>query len=150
MSRVPIQLTFLFTSWVAAGAALHAASTDLLPQTPTDVSSLRTLDAQVREATRKALPAVVAISSLKGGSGVIISEDGLVLSQAHVTHGLRRHRVRPTELGPAGEQNHGDSPRWGPARGRLARGRHGVRPVADQDRPTGPVRVHAAGAPGRW
>lgn len=104
MSRVPIQLTFLFTSWVAAGAALHAASTDLLPQTPTNVSSLRTLDAQVREATRKALPAVVAISSLKGGSGVIISEDGLVLSQAHVTHGRAGIGFDPQNLAQPGSK----------------------------------------------
>jgi serine protease Do len=39
----------------------------------------------VKSATGKVLPYVVAVGP--GGTGVIVSEDGLVLSQAHVTHG---------------------------------------------------------------
>jgi hypothetical protein len=67
---------------------------------PRGEDALAALERKVRAAGAKALPAVLAVKSRSGpgyASGVIISEDGLVLSQAHVTHGLR-----PGDAPPAG------------------------------------------------
>ena len=64
--------------------------------TPGDVASLRELERQVREVTRRSIPCVVAVETASTAqspkhhepfaSGVIISADGLILSQYHVSH----------------------------------------------------------------
>lgn len=66
--------------------------------TPADVPALRTLEMRVQATTRKVSPAVVAVAGngpeaaavpcppQAYASGVIISADGLVLSQFHVSH----------------------------------------------------------------
>ena len=69
-------------------------------------------EAQVRRAIAKALPSVVAVSTgvalpdrgpyRSMASGVIISADGLVLSQHHVTHASDRND--PTKSHPAGHK----------------------------------------------
>ena len=61
-------------------------------------SSLKDLEHRVQKAAQKALPSVVAVESpniVRGpygdnqfASGVIITADGLVLSQCHVSHGM--------------------------------------------------------------
>lgn len=66
--------------------------------TPTNRESLRALQDRVQSAVRKASPSVVAIELSPHAekreafevyaSGVIISADGLILSQAHVSHAL--------------------------------------------------------------
>jgi S1-C subfamily serine protease len=61
----------------SAGAAPEAAPAG-------DGSELPALEKRVQDAARKALPSVVSFGS---ASGVIVSADGLVLSQYHVTHG---------------------------------------------------------------
>ncbi len=75
----------------------QAAGPKAAPATPTDTAALRALEQRVRTAARKVMPAVVAVeAALKGsgrgpkpcGSGVLISADGLVLSQYHVSHML--------------------------------------------------------------
>lgn len=83
--------------------------------TPADVSALHTLDARVRAATRTVSSAVVAVAGNgpepdpapcppQGyASGVIISADGLVLSQFHVSH---RYEFR----GDPGEQERSRRP----------------------------------------
>jgi len=66
------------------------------PGTPLSAASLKELEHRVRDAAKKALPSVVAVegamSSPNGdkgfASGVIITADGLVLSQYHVSHML--------------------------------------------------------------
>ncbi len=50
------------------------------PEQPPDLAALQE---RAREAVRKASPAVVAVN---GASGVIVSAEGLILSQHHVTH----------------------------------------------------------------
>ncbi|MCY2954972.1 MAG: hypothetical protein NTU53_23835 [Planctomycetota bacterium] len=63
----------------------------------TDAASLKELEQRVRRAAERVLPAVVAVEAATKpdglakhsepfGSGVIITADGLVLSQYHVTH----------------------------------------------------------------
>jgi serine protease Do len=68
------------------------------PGAPADARSLKELEQRVREAAKKAMPAVVAVEtgvrSKEPGpkhheplaSGVIITADGLILSQYHVSH----------------------------------------------------------------
>ncbi len=71
------------------------------PERPADAASLKELEQRVRLAAEKVLPAVVAVEgatkpdglpkhSEPFGSGVIITADGLILSQYHVTHLLDR------------------------------------------------------------
>ena len=77
----------------------------VLATTPTETSDLQELERRTQEAIRKILPTVVAVKSSSGQlatqnggpSGVIISQDGLVLSQAHVSHGSRNTVRRPGE-----------------------------------------------------
>jgi S1-C subfamily serine protease len=74
-----------------------------------NVAELKKLEARVSEAIRKALPALVAIDiprpgtlatpkidhvAQSRGSGVIISRDGLILSQWHVSHVAREGLFR--------------------------------------------------------
>jgi serine protease Do len=75
----------------------HAGDDDAALAKRLDSHSLPALEQRVCGAARLALPSVVAIRELKKGeaakrrqlgSGVIISGDGLVLSQYHVTHML--------------------------------------------------------------
>src|SRR5262245_51448377 len=69
-----------------------------------NVAELKELEARVSQAIRKALPAIVAVDiprpgtlrtpkvphvTQSRGSGVIISRDGLILSQWHVSHVAR-------------------------------------------------------------
>jgi serine protease Do len=71
------------------------------PKIPAAKMSLPTLERRVRAAVEKALPAVVAVEGAMTGSGpkhhepfasgVIITADGLVLSQYHVSHLLDRN-----------------------------------------------------------
>ena len=54
--------------------------------TPRDVSEALSLESAVREAVLRAVPATVAVQVAGGqGSGVLVSEDGLVLTAAHVS-----------------------------------------------------------------
>lgn len=81
------------TRWVLPAVATAAA-----PQpggAAATTESLRDLERRVREAAQKVLPFVVAVKGLEGSppkhhqpfaSGVIISSDGLILSQYHVSH----------------------------------------------------------------
>jgi serine protease Do len=59
--------------------------------TPTDLAGLGSLEARVQAITRKVSPAIVAVQEVDPhgknyASGVIITADGLVLSQFHVSH----------------------------------------------------------------
>jgi serine protease Do len=71
--------------------------------TPTDVASLKDMEQRVRAAAKKVMPSVVAIEGAQKldqpgpkhhdrlASGVIITADGLILSQYHVSHLLDRN-----------------------------------------------------------
>lgn len=48
---------------------------------PSSLADLKELERQVQAVTKEVMPSVVAVS---GGSGVVVSEDGLVLTVAHV------------------------------------------------------------------
>ncbi len=86
----------LFGCWLPCVAVADPPLSS--PGTPTDAASLRELEQRVREAVKKVLPAVVAVEgALKPAvpkhhepfaSGVIITADGLILSQYHVSHRL--------------------------------------------------------------
>jgi serine protease Do len=89
----------LILATISAALALVMWSHRAKPSaaTPNDIATLRSLQARVQAAARKASPAIVAIKGAEPGddkphlyqpyaSGVIISADGLVLSQFHVSH----------------------------------------------------------------
>jgi len=53
------------------------------PPMPKSLSELRALEAKIQKTLDKILPATVGVGS--GGSGVVVSKDGLIVSVAHVT-----------------------------------------------------------------
>jgi serine protease Do len=83
-------LTLLFTVPVWAEPALKPTPTTkpvLLKPTPDTVADLRALQAQVEAIVTKVTPAVVGLRVERGqGSGVIISDDGYVLTAGHVAN----------------------------------------------------------------
>jgi serine protease Do len=79
-------------------AALAAATAVATAQTPTSLSNLKALERQIRATVDRVSPAVVGVS---GGSGVVVSEDGYVLTVAHV--GVRAGRDVTIEF-PDGRQ----------------------------------------------
>jgi serine protease Do len=79
---------------IATAAALSSVAFSKEPETgsahrdlPTNVADLKKLEQQIQQAFRKVAPAVVAVS---GGTGVVVSEDGYVVTVAHV--GVRAGR----------------------------------------------------------
>jgi serine protease Do len=77
---------------------------------PTNLADLKALEQQIQAVAKKATPCVVGVS---GGSGVVVSEDGLILTVAHV--GERADR-RVTVTFPDGRR----------VRGRTLGNDHGV------------------------
>jgi serine protease Do len=53
------------------------------PPMPKSLSELRALEAKIQLALKKILPATVGVGG--GGSGVVVSKDGIIVSVAHVT-----------------------------------------------------------------
>ena len=88
-------MAILLGSWLSTIAiAKDAESTATVP---TDIASLRLLECRVRSGVQSALRVTVAVEEAMQGpvepgrrtsfaSGVIISADGLILSQYHVSH----------------------------------------------------------------
>src|SRR5262249_37769436 len=75
--------------------------------TPRDVEALRVLEAQVEAVSPKVMPAVVAVETPEGSfwSGVIMTADGLVLSQFHVSHRYHWSGQGPYRSREAGERS---------------------------------------------
>ena len=83
-------------AWISArGDGPGALDAETQDSTPADRGAIRALEGRVQAAARKVMPAVVAVEVVGGmpsrdyepfASGVIISADGLVLTQAHVSH----------------------------------------------------------------
>jgi serine protease Do len=98
----------------APGARAAEAANPSPASPPSDIAALKALEARAVEAIRKALPAVVAVNitprsaaeirdnvrSESGASGVIISRDGLILSQRHVSHVSRPIGKKNMDLAP--------------------------------------------------
>src|SRR4051812_4313401 len=96
-TRARIILVFLCAGLMGADATGGGGAS---PSTaPSDLQELKELEQHASDAIRMALPAVVAVnllprkgpqtdldSFMSGASGVIISRDGLILSQWHVSH----------------------------------------------------------------
>ena len=83
------ELTSLASGWKAAPKPAAANPRELAPAfakaTPSSIADLRSIEQRVKELVRRVTPAVVDVEIGSGtGSGVIISEDGLVLTAGHV------------------------------------------------------------------
>ena len=65
------------SAWVVVGAAAESVDSS----SPTSLAGLKALERKVQAVAKKVTPCVVGVS---GGSGVIVSEEGLVLTVAHV------------------------------------------------------------------
>jgi serine protease Do len=85
MKAIPILPVIGLSCWMLAGLPSLAA------REPTrDLGDLIRLESKVEEVSRKVLPATVALLSERtgaSGSGVITTEDGLILTAAHVVQG---------------------------------------------------------------
>lgn len=98
-SGILLALTFALSCPAPRGVAAEPAA-DLSPATLAD---LKALERQVQAVAKKVTPCVVGVS---GGSGVVVSEDGLVLTVAHV--GEREGR-RVTVTFPDGRRVRGQT-----------------------------------------
>jgi serine protease Do len=102
-SRANIRLGILFTVLGLVAYAkwgCHSNPDAVLASTPSDAAALRALQARVQAAAKKVMPTIVAVQDAGAPSdrnsrrfqsfcsGVIITADGLVLSQFHVSHRL--------------------------------------------------------------
>ncbi|MDY3554551.1 S1C family serine protease [Gemmata sp. JC717] len=87
-ARLAVCLGLLFVAGLAAAApaANEVPQWDTTRTTqPEDIAELKALQATVKKVVDKCTPATVAVlSGSSAGSGVIVSEDGLVLTAAHV------------------------------------------------------------------
>jgi serine protease Do len=101
---------------VIGGVCLRGAESknDSPASTPSAIPELKALEARASDAIRKALPAIVAVNVTRsntaarpatdhfepGASGVLISRDGLILSQRHVSHVARETGRKDSDLAP--------------------------------------------------
>jgi serine protease Do len=84
MTTVVLVTLQLATTHAVADASWPTDRTDF----PSDVAELRALQARVQQVVEKCTPSTVGILiGVGAGSGVIVSEDGLVLTAAHVISG---------------------------------------------------------------
>lgn len=85
-SFVFLSMLLVVCAAASSGGRIFAAEPDALAtQTPVDVAGLKALETQVKSVVAKALPTVVGIRIANAwGSGVIVSEDGIVMTAGHV------------------------------------------------------------------
>jgi serine protease Do len=73
------------SSWSARGQQPANAGNPPTVEAPKDVAGFQALESQIKAVVAKALPSMVGIHiSGSSGSGVIVSEDGLVMTAGHV------------------------------------------------------------------
>src|SRR5947209_489038 len=83
MSRRKPVLTMIAALWLALPAL---ADSPALTKEPTSIKELKELQSRVQDVYKKVTPAVVGIQiGGASGSGVIVTEDGLVLTAGHVS-----------------------------------------------------------------
>ncbi len=85
----------------AALAGFARAAEPVRSASPASLADLKVLEQQIQQVVKKVTPAVVAVS---GGSGVVVSPDGLILTVAHV--GVHAGR-QVTVTFPDGQRAHG-------------------------------------------
>jgi serine protease Do len=99
--RLPILLTIMCILAYAHCLRNREPAPNEWMTTPANQDALRTLQARIQSAALRVMPAVVAVAeasaqsgtekrrdSTRYASGVIVTADGLIVSQAHVTHML--------------------------------------------------------------
>ncbi len=81
--------------FLCAAILQHAtATTTLAQQTLSSIEQLRAVEAKVKQVVAWNMDACVSVSdSIGAGSGVIVSEDGLVLTAGHVMVGSGEYRI---------------------------------------------------------
>jgi serine protease Do len=114
--RLPLLLAVLGILAYALWWQNRAPSPKQWKTTPANLQALHSMQERIQEATRRVLPAVVAIkeaanetsSALRisetNASGVIITADGLILSQFHVSHRLPWKPGDPVRTRQPGER----------------------------------------------
>lgn len=82
-----------FGRWVSFQVVLATCTIACGNETSKDIEALKELEARVQETCHSVMDAVVSVN---GASGVIITEDGVVLTQYHVTHRRPGERYEST------------------------------------------------------
>ena len=86
---------FTLVAWAVWGILLSTLAGSAPTVAAAVSDSLVQLEKQVQEVAKRAIPATVCVLNPPGsGSGVIISEDGYVLTASHVSAGARNDKVR--------------------------------------------------------
>ncbi len=85
LAAVMVCLAALAFSLSVTIASAPASAAETVQAAPQNLGELRTLEQQIRQIVARAVPATVATRiGASRGSGVIVSEDGLVLTAGHV------------------------------------------------------------------
>lgn len=82
----------LTASFICVGVLVGAMTCSPLQAVPSpqDISQLKSLEKKITAVVQKVLPATISLFSMKNGasgSGVVVSEDGLILTAGHVVRG---------------------------------------------------------------
>src|SRR5258708_34936768 len=116
--RLPLLLAVLGTLAYARGSLNREPAPKVWMTTPADQEALYSMQERIQSATRRVMPAVVAVKyavadtsssetpwgTERYASGVIITVDCIILSQFHVSHRLKSKPGDPVRSRQPGER----------------------------------------------